>query len=237
MNELVTIQNDQAITTSLKVAEVFEKRHDHVVRDIRALISQMKEVPKIGEYKHGAMFYEKSYKAEGSLRSYPYYEMNFNGFALLTMGFTGEKALKFKLDYIAAFDAMKNKLIELLAERKSAEYLEVRNATKVGYKKLAETVQQILIPLAREQGSTAPDRVFFMHYAKSINKRLGIKSKSRDKLPVGKLYEVEKMQSMADVSIKGLAAKGEDFHKIYRSTDQTLENYAQISLISQRFLN
>ena len=69
MNELVTIQNDQAITTSLKVAEVFEKRHDHVVRDIRALISQMKEVPKIEEYKHGAMFYEKSYKSEGSLRS------------------------------------------------------------------------------------------------------------------------------------------------------------------------
>ena len=76
-----------------------------------------------------------------------------------------------------------------------------------------------------------------MHYAKSINKRLGIESKSRDKFPVGKLYEVEKMQSIADVSIKGLAAKGEDFHKIYRSTDQTLENYAQISLISQRFLN
>ena len=237
MNELVFLKNSQALTTSLKVAEVFEKRHDHVVRDIRALISQIKEVPKIGEYKRDAMFCEKSYKAEGSLRSYPYYEMNFNGFTLLTMGFTGEKALKFKLDYIDAFDAMKNKLIELLAERKSAEYLEVRNATKVGYKKLAETIHQVLVPLAREQGSDTEEKFFHINYARSINKRLGIKSKSRDKLPVGKLYEVEKMQSMAEVSIKGLAAKGEDIHQIYRSTDQTLENYAQISLLNQRFLN
>ena len=233
MNELVTIQNDQAITTSLKVAEVFGKNHQHILRDIRELERQINQ-SKIGRVEK--MFEESSYiDAKGEKR--PMYLMNRDGFSLLVMGFTGQKALKFKLAYIQAFNAMEQKLIELLAERKSAEYLEVRNATKVGYKKLAETVQQILIPLAREQGSTAPDRVFFMHYAKSINKRLGIESKSRDKLPVGKLYEVEKMQSMADVSIKGLAAKGEDFHQIYRSTDQTLENYAQISLISQRFLN
>ena len=108
------------------------------------------------------------------------------------MGFTGEKAAEFKWKYIQAFNAMEQKLIELLVERKSAEYLEVRNATVVGYKKLAATIQQVLIPLAREQGSTTDDKFFYMNYAKSINKRLGIKSKSRDKLPVGKLYEVEK---------------------------------------------
>ncbi len=37
MNELVFIQNEQPITTSLKVAEVFEKNHQHVMRDIRDL--------------------------------------------------------------------------------------------------------------------------------------------------------------------------------------------------------
>ena len=34
MNELVIMQNQQAVTTSLKVAEVFGKRHDHILRDI-----------------------------------------------------------------------------------------------------------------------------------------------------------------------------------------------------------
>ena len=237
MNELVFIQNEQAITTSLKVAEVFEKRHDHVVRDIRALISQMKEVPKIGEYKHGAMFYEKSYKSEGSLRSYPYYEMNFNGFVLLTMGFTGEKALKFKLDYIAAFDAMKNKLIELLAERKSAEWLEIRRAGIKTNKKLTAAIQQDLIPLAREQGSTIDDKFFYINYQRAVNKAAGINPKSRDELSISQLYEVDKLQDIATCSIKGRAAKNESYKQIYSGTKQLLEDYAQISLISQRFLN
>ncbi|MGX7950765.1 Rha family transcriptional regulator [Oleidesulfovibrio alaskensis] len=35
------------MTTSLKVAEVFGKRHDHVIRDIRTLIA--KGVPNFGE--------------------------------------------------------------------------------------------------------------------------------------------------------------------------------------------
>ena len=34
MTELVILQNEQAITTSLKVAEVFGKRHDNVIQAI-----------------------------------------------------------------------------------------------------------------------------------------------------------------------------------------------------------
>ena len=40
MNELVIMHDQQAVTTSLKVAEVFGKRHDHVVRAIRNLITE-----------------------------------------------------------------------------------------------------------------------------------------------------------------------------------------------------
>ena len=111
MNELVTIQNEQAITTSLKVAEVFEKNHQHVMRDIRDLEKQIKDASKFGQ-----MFSATQY-ADKYDRLQPMYEMNFNGFALLTMGFTGKKALKFKLAYIQAFNAMEQKLIELLAKR------------------------------------------------------------------------------------------------------------------------
>lgn len=234
MNELVFIQNEQPITTSLKVAEVFEKNHKDVLEKIRFLSAEISANPKIADY--DPQFTEKIY-SDIQGRPQPFYEMNRDGFTELVGNMNGVKVREWKRKYFAAFNKMENALIEILAERKSAEYLEVRNATKVGYKKLAETIHQVLVPLAREQGSDTEEKFFHINYARSINKRLGIKSKSRDKLPVGKLYEIEKMQSMADVSIKGLAAKGEDFHKIYRSTDQTLENYAQISLISQRFLN
>lgn len=38
MNELVIMHNQQAVTTSLKVAEVFGKRHNNVMRDIEGLL-------------------------------------------------------------------------------------------------------------------------------------------------------------------------------------------------------
>lgn len=37
MQELVILKNKEAVTTSLQVAESFEKKHQHVLRDIDAL--------------------------------------------------------------------------------------------------------------------------------------------------------------------------------------------------------
>ena len=40
MRELVFLQNKQALTTSLKVAEHFEKKHGDVIQSIEEIISQ-----------------------------------------------------------------------------------------------------------------------------------------------------------------------------------------------------
>lgn len=45
------------------------------------------------------------------------YYMNRDGFTLLVMGYTGEKAMKFKLAYIRQFNAMEKALFERIKER------------------------------------------------------------------------------------------------------------------------
>ena len=45
------------------------------------------------------------------------YNMNRDGFSLLAMGFTGEKALRWKLDYIKAFNTMEAELKRIYTER------------------------------------------------------------------------------------------------------------------------
>lgn len=90
----------QTLTSSLLVARKFEKEHDKVLRDIRNLAEG---VAKIGET---PMFVETTYVNEQNRQSYPMFVMNRDGFTLLAMGFTGEKALKFKIEYIAAFNEM-----------------------------------------------------------------------------------------------------------------------------------
>ena len=75
------------------IAEKFGKEHQHVLRDIRTLIEGMSE---IGDT---PMFVESTYINEQNKQEYPIFIMNRDGFTLLTMGFNGKKALKFKLEY------------------------------------------------------------------------------------------------------------------------------------------
>lgn len=83
--KLVIIENNQPVTTSLKVAEVFDKNHRHVLDSIRELIKQIEGMPKIEQT---PMFRESTYVHEQNGQRYPMYFMNRDGFALLAMGFT-----------------------------------------------------------------------------------------------------------------------------------------------------
>lgn len=100
-NNLVSKRNNQVITTSLAVAEVFGKEHKNITRDIKNLIAQNGAVEK--------MFAESVYRNERN-REYPMYYMNRDGFSLLAMGFTGKKAVEFKLKFIEQFNLMEKQL-------------------------------------------------------------------------------------------------------------------------------
>lgn len=95
-------QNDQVITTSLLVAETFEKEHRNVLKSIRKLMSATNVAV-------AQMFDETTYVNEQG-KEQPMFFMNRDGFTLLAMGFSGEKALKFKVDYINAFNEMEAEL-------------------------------------------------------------------------------------------------------------------------------
>lgn len=97
MKDLVIMHDQQAVTTSLKVAEIFEKEHRVVMKSIRNLTAQNYAVKK--------MFVEDSYLNSRNQQQ-PMYYMNRDGFTLLAMGFTGSKAMEFKLKYIEAFNKM-----------------------------------------------------------------------------------------------------------------------------------
>lgn len=103
-SELVYQVASHVITNSVLVAKKFEKDHQHILRDIRNL---MEGVSKIGDT---PMFEETTYIHPQNGQEYPMFIMNRDGFTLLVMGFTGDKALRFKLDYINAFNQMESKL-------------------------------------------------------------------------------------------------------------------------------
>lgn len=98
---ILSTQNGEPVASSRQIADNFEKRHDHVMRDIDAI---KKDVPNFGE-----MFFETE-TPDSYGRPQRTYLMNRDGFSLLVMGFTGKAALEWKLKYIQAFNEMEKKL-------------------------------------------------------------------------------------------------------------------------------
>lgn len=104
----VEIIDGQPMTTSLAVAEHFEKLHRDVLRAIRELEDSLKssESQRSWYLRNFAQIQFTTDLGEGRTRKDPAYLMTKDGFALLAMGFTGERALRFKINYINAFNTL-----------------------------------------------------------------------------------------------------------------------------------
>lgn len=102
MNNDIALQvnNDEIVVSSLQIAEDFGKLHKHVLTDIKNLVD--------GNSSAKLFFFRTTYDNRG--KQYPMYLMNRDGFTLLAMGFTGKKAIDWKLKYIEAFNRMEKKL-------------------------------------------------------------------------------------------------------------------------------
>jgi Rha family phage regulatory protein len=97
--DFIAADGEMLTTTSQQVAAVFGKRHDNVLRIIRALGAQLPEDFNALNFEGVAYLDEKG-------ESRVSYQMTRDGFALLAMRFTGKKALAFQVAYITAFNAM-----------------------------------------------------------------------------------------------------------------------------------
>lgn len=104
MLNLVTVnENNQPTTTSKIIADKFHKVHRDVVRAINNL-----DIPEDFRMRN---FAQAKFKADNiNGLEYNCYEMTRDGFTLLAMGFTGKKAMEWKIKFIEAFNAMEKAL-------------------------------------------------------------------------------------------------------------------------------
>ncbi|MBN9529703.1 MAG: phage regulatory protein/antirepressor Ant [Alphaproteobacteria bacterium] len=101
---VVSIAGDRVVANSRDVAEYFGKKHRNVLAAIDAMIAAQPTISPL-TFKQGV--YRLPETADQEHRCF---EMGRDGFTLLAMGFTGSKALAFKLKYIEAFNAMEAEL-------------------------------------------------------------------------------------------------------------------------------
>lgn len=120
-------KEERTITTSLDIAETFEKEHRRVLQDIRELGCSK-------EFREHHLV--QTYYLDHQNRKQPMYLTTRDGFTLLVMSYTGEKAMRFKEEYIKQFNAMENVLIGKMREREKG--ISVRHALTDALKQSTE---------------------------------------------------------------------------------------------------
>ena len=147
-----------------------------------------------------ALFMEGKYVASNGKKNKEYL-MTRDGFSLLVMGFTGEKVLRWKLDYIKAFNEMEKELKRLYSERQKREIERQKGSL----------VRHILTDTIKMKVTDSPHKKFmYPNYTKLIYKTIfgktvkelqehyGVKRKEsiREYVTADELKQIESMEML-----------------------------------------
>ena len=123
LSNAVAFSDGKFTTTSLKIAEVFDKEHFHVIRDIEKL-----QVPVEWHKSNFGVMQITRQIGNGATRKDKAYSITRDGFTLLVMGFTGAAAMRFKIAYLEEFNRMEAELRRLQAGSPSVPSVAVRES-------------------------------------------------------------------------------------------------------------
>ncbi|OAA91325.1 Rha family transcriptional regulator [Clostridium coskatii] len=177
MNELVDLglftKGEKVLVSSRIIARAFEKEHKEIIYIIEGRISKgktrnkglYKQLLEIGGEHHASNYMIRSQYADTQNRKQTEYLLTRDGFSLVAMYIKGEKALKWKLKYIEAF----NKMEAFIREKLSSEWKETRIKGKLCRRNETDVIMTKLIPLAVSQGSKNAGKLY-MTYSKLVNK-------------------------------------------------------------------
>lgn len=106
---LVFIENNEPVTDSLTVAEVFRKRHDNVIADIE---NQIEKLQQAGERDFSLLnFQESNYQTDRG-RTYPKINLSEDAFTLIAMSYVTPEAMKMKVKFIQEFKNMREQIMK-----------------------------------------------------------------------------------------------------------------------------
>lgn len=208
-------KEDVLTVSSREVAQDFEKEHKNVLQSIAHLIEQMDSAENSAEY-----FIPETYR-DASGKHNKEYLLTRDGFSLLVMGFTGDKALAWKLKYIQAFNAMERMLKRLYEEKKQWEIERAKGV--VIRHMLTDTIKMRLTesPHKRFAYPNYTKLIYKTIFGKSfaeLKKEYGVKDREslRDHLTTEELREVEQLETL----VSGLIGVGMSYEQIKGFVEQ-----------------
>ncbi|EEK75168.1 hypothetical protein bcere0007_2940 [Bacillus mycoides] len=106
------MKENEVVTDSLTISQMFDKEHKNVKRDIFETLSKLDELRGSEEIEElgidfNTLKFELVEYQDSRNRNQHKYVLNFDAFMLVTMGYTTQKAMLIKMKYINEFNKMK----------------------------------------------------------------------------------------------------------------------------------
>lgn len=108
------------VVSSLALADNFDKPHNRVLDSIREIYGDLSEDVRSSNFR---LSQYDGQTPNGGKRKYPMYLLTRDGFTLVAMGFTGKKALAWKVKYIQAFNEMEMELAKMTSPKRESKAL------------------------------------------------------------------------------------------------------------------
>lgn len=105
--ELVTVENNQRVTTSLIIAQEFNKRHDHVLALIEERLSSPEISGRLSEW------ITPTFYTDANNQQRKMYNITEDGFIFVVTSFKGRKADLSRIEFIKAFSQLRNQVQQL----------------------------------------------------------------------------------------------------------------------------
>jgi Rha family phage regulatory protein len=146
LNNVVYIKQGRVLTDSKHLAEVFGKQHKDVLKKIREVTDDLQDADFIERN-----FSPKEIKTLKGTET-ECYELTYDAFILVAMGFTGTKAMGFKKKYIEEFNRMRGELDKRGLKTHSIE--EILDMASAEIKRLNEKINERPVEVAITSGLT-----------------------------------------------------------------------------------
>ena len=226
MEKIVEMIEGKPMTTSVIVAKKFGREHRNVMQSIDNLdcSAEFRELN----------FQRTTYKSVQG-HDKPMSLMTRDGFTFLCMGFTGDKAAKWKEAYIKAFNMMEDRLTK---QNEALEWKQARLQGKAARKSVTDAIQRF-VDYANNQGSKNALRYYSnitkMEYAALdlISQRETVPSNFRDTLDALDLAFLTTAEYIAKAAIEQGMAAGMDYNDIYTLAKQHVMRFADTVRITR----
>lgn len=113
LTPVLSVVEGTPVVSTMAIAKHFGKEHRHVVSSVKTII---RNSPKSFHDANFRGLFSDVTVGNGAVKKVESFYLTRTGFSLLAMGFTGRKALQWKIAYVQAFDAMESELLARAAQ-------------------------------------------------------------------------------------------------------------------------